>query len=169
MKLTDVRQSSVRLSVPSFDSCTPLLRVGCCRVSMACCTAGGQQQPRRSAGSATLSADVGSWAQTCAVRISRKLLNLNCGDRCFALHQVERIDECRIFTPDVAGSNRQKEEKSKCAEKNESSSDYEEVEQDRSASKAGTLPNRLQPSCVKPGQLRAMLRMCILIAWQIII
>jgi len=60
MKLTDVRQSSARLSVPSFDSHTPLLRVGCCRVSMACCTAGGQQQPRRSAGSATLSADVGS-------------------------------------------------------------------------------------------------------------
>jgi len=50
----------------------PLVRVCCCgpggqEISIDCCTAGGQQQRRPDAGSATSSADVGSRTQTCSV------------------------------------------------------------------------------------------------------
>ena len=60
---------SVRLSVPSVDHCNNVRRVaaGGKAISIDCCMAGAQQQPRRSSGvqrtnvgSAALSADVGS-------------------------------------------------------------------------------------------------------------
>ena len=71
VQLSGVRLS-VRLSVPSGRR-TPLLRVCCCgpggqEISIDCCTAAGRRSSaaaRPDAGSATLSADVGSWTQTC--------------------------------------------------------------------------------------------------------
>jgi len=58
---------------------------------------------------------------------------------------------------DDAGSNRQterqKEEEPKSDVENESSSDYEEVEGNKTTSKAQTLPAKLQPSCMKSGKM----------------
>jgi len=60
-----------------------------------------------------------------------------------------------------AGSNRQtgrkKEEKSKCGERNDSSSDYEEVGKEKPALKFQTLPNKLQPSCMKSSKFVTLL------------
>jgi len=65
-----VRCLSICLSQQGPTAANPLLQVCCCgpggqEISVDCCTASAQQQRRADAGSATLSAYVGCWTQTC--------------------------------------------------------------------------------------------------------
>jgi len=46
---------------------------------------------------------------------------------------------------------------------NDSSSDYEEVEVERSTLKAQTLPSKMQPSCMKSSKIMTTLQLCVMI------
>ena len=90
------------LSVPSVDHCNNVRRVaaGGKAISIDCCMAGAQQQPRRSSGvqrtnvgSATLSADVGSWTADLFNSFSCGVIHV----QCVSLRHITALDTAGLL------------------------------------------------------------------------